>query len=220
MCRVENPYQAPAAAPPPLPEFLRGGFRPVRRLATVSVALYAASGVLELLDHIHRTLLARRYAINPEFDTVAHEFGFLEITMLVAGLGAAVTYLVWKYRAAVNARIIDRGTMTISPAMAVGCYFLPVVNLVIPYRAMAGIAGASRIRHGLVVAWWAAQLGTIAVSVVSIVIDDIDAGLPPSWAEHVYIVMSLLSVIISSQLVWAITRSQEQECVRDTTLHQ
>jgi hypothetical protein len=213
---VDNPYQTPAAEPPPLPEFRQGGFRPVRRLATVSVALYAASGVLELLDHMYRALLAKRHAaINPEFDTVAREVGILEITMLVTGLAAAITYLVWKYRAAVNARIIDRDTMTISPAMAVGSYFLPVVNLVIPYRAMAGIAGASGIRHGLVAAWWAAQLGTIAVSVVSIMIDDIDARLPPSWIEHVYIVMSLLSLIISSQLVWVITRSQEQERARE-----
>jgi hypothetical protein len=155
-------------------------------------------------------LAVRHAAIHSEFDTMAYEPGLLGIGALATGLPAAIIYLFWKYRAAVNARIIDPNAMIFSPAMAVGSYFIPLVNFVIPYRAMAGIARASGIHQGLVVLWWTAQVGGFVVSVASVFVDDIDTALSPSWIEHVYIVFSVLALIFSWRLVMAVTHSQEE----------
>lgn len=194
-----------------MPDSGPGKLRPLKSLAIVSVVLYLVSGLLELLDHVTRMLVADRHdAVRAEFDTVASEFGPLQMAMLGTGLGAAVTYLMWKYRAAVNAGVIKPDAMTVSPAMAVGSYFIPVVNLVTPFRAMLGIARASGIQGGLVIGWWSAQIGTFLVSVLSVFLDDIDTALPLSWSEHAYIFMSLLSALISAHLVWLVTRRQEE----------
>ena len=67
----------------------------------------------------------------------------------------------WIYLASANAHLLS-DEMTISPGWAVGWYFIPIANLVLPYQAMREIWLASHFRrywHGhsaphILVLWW------------------------------------------------------------------
>lgn len=54
-----------------------------------------------------------------------------------------ITFLVWVYRANRNARALGAADMHSSPGLAVGWFFIPFANLVMPYRALQEIWRAS-----------------------------------------------------------------------------
>ncbi|MBF9042441.1 DUF4328 domain-containing protein [Rhodobacterales bacterium HKCCE4037] len=85
--------------------------------------------------------------------------------ILVAGLflitlfGSYIASGMWIYRAASNARAIRQDDSMITPGWAVGWYFVPFANLVMPYKAMrqtwdglAGHGGPVWPAWGIV--WW------------------------------------------------------------------
>lgn len=81
---------------------------------------------------------------------------------------AAIAVLMWLHRAVRNSHILGERYLRFSPGFAVGCWFIPFANLVLPYQAVREAWGASdpalpwstpdtrrRSRGGgLVVAWW------------------------------------------------------------------
>lgn len=87
--------------------------------------------------------------------------GFLGLALVVTGVAAMVSYLVWFFQVAANAKIISPNSGP-SPGWAIGCHFIPFLNWVMPALFMKEIADASfRPRPpkatGYVVAvWWAA----------------------------------------------------------------
>lgn len=86
-------------------------------------------------------------------------------TMLLY-LAGAIAIGVWIYRANRNAHAVGTLEMEISPGWAVGWYFVPFANLVMPLRAMREIdaASASALPDGadgagmLLGGWWGAWL--------------------------------------------------------------
>jgi hypothetical protein len=186
-------------------------------LALTSLWLYGISTVATLADHIVRSIAAP----VPEFGPDAHfhdtyylesaRFAWVEVLMVVCGLGAVIPYLMWKYRAAVNARILDPAAMTISPGMAVGSYFIPFVQLVIPCQAMAGIARASTGSTAGVAIWWTAHVGTVLASIVIVAMNPDGLG-RISVLEHGSMIVSLLTFLVSWRLVMRITRAQLASC--------
>ncbi|BCU76291.1 hypothetical protein llg_10060 [Luteolibacter sp. LG18] len=87
---------------------------------------------------------------------------------------AAVTFLMWTHRCAVNARRLERNRINTTPWLAVVSYFIPIYHLVGPCIAMKEII-AITYRHidrrsveGLVPHWW---LGWIGFSVSSWIMD-------------------------------------------------
>ena len=81
---------------------------------------------------------------------------------------AAIAVLMWLHRVVRNNQSLGERYLRFSPGFAVGCWFIPFVNLVLPYQALREAWGASdpklqwstpdtrrRSRgSGLVVAWW------------------------------------------------------------------
>lgn len=214
---MENPYQTPAtiaAAEEPSV----AGLKRLRPLALWSVGLYGISVASEIGEFFARGYWQQHHQpIHEEFDSMASGPGPFEWVMLAAGLSSALLYLFWKYRAAANARLLDPAAMTISPAMAVGSYFIPFVFFVVPYRAMAGIARASLGSAAGVGLWWTAQVGSVIFGGVvgwsaSGELDPV-TGFPlrPSMLEHLYLVASVITFLISAWLVMRITRAQEEQ---------
>jgi len=79
-------------------------------------------------------------------------------------VGGGILFLVWVYRAASNLRALGRTGMTFSPGWCVGCFFVPVVGLFTPYKAVAEIAILSDPRESgvapaSVLAWWLLFIG-------------------------------------------------------------
>jgi hypothetical protein len=228
---VENPYQPPAAADEAVASSVAGLKNP-RPLALVAVWLYGISLVAEIADHLWSSLVILPKATTSftsatgsyeEFGTLDHQYhdtyyvdsglGLLDWLMLVPGLAGCVFYLMWKYRAATNARILDPSVMTISPGMAVGSYFIPFVFFVVPYKAMAGIARATLGNASGVGLWWACHvsltLSGIAIGVAAV---DDSPFERPGLLEHLYVIGSVVTFLISVWLVMKITRVQAAHC--------
>ena len=78
---------------------------------------------------------------------------------LASFLVAIVAVCLWTYRACANAHALvgDWVAPSVSPAFAVGSYFIPFVNLVRPYQAMREIDSASlgaASTDSMVGLWW------------------------------------------------------------------
>lgn len=209
---------------PPSPADLRNP----RMLAVTSLWLYGISMIAEVADHVKRSVAPPLPDFNhPLFhdthvhDTHVHDTYVVESAgltpldwlMLLAGLGSVVPYLMWKYRAAANARILDPSAARVSPGMAVGSYFIPFVQLVIPCQAMAGIARASKVGLAGVALWWTGHVGAILAGVV-VGLMPVPPGAfgKPSMLEHGYIAWSLLTFAVTCRLLMRITRNQAAQC--------
>jgi hypothetical protein len=215
---VDNPYQPPSAAAPPASPQSPANLRNPRPLALASLWLYGISMIAEVADHVRRSVAPPLPDFSgPGFHDTYHVVSAgltpFDWLMLLTGIGSIITYLMWKYRAARNARILDPSVARISPGMAVGSYFIPFAQLVIPCQAMAGIARASKVRLAWVAVWWAAHLGTLAGVVVFAMMSAAPEGFgPPTMFEHGFLIWSLLTFMFSWQIVMRITRAQSASC--------
>ena len=61
----------------------------------------------------------------------------------VAYVFTVVTFLMWLHRASRNAWVLYPAGVRTSPAMAVGCWFIPFVHLVRPYRVVRALHSAA-----------------------------------------------------------------------------
>ncbi|MEV8456727.1 DUF4328 domain-containing protein [Streptomyces sp. NPDC052095] len=61
----------------------------------------------------------------------------------LAFLATAVVFLIWFHRVRHNAEIFDRSTQPMRPGWAIGGWFIPIANLVLPRRIAGGIWTAS-----------------------------------------------------------------------------
>jgi Domain of unknown function (DUF4328) len=192
-------------------------------LAVVSLWLYGISMIAEVADHVKRSVTPPLPDFNkPLFhDDYVHDTYVVESAgltpldwlMLLTGIGSVISYLMWKYRAAVNARILDPAAARISPGMAVGSYFIPFAQFVIPCQAMAGIARASTGSIAGVALWWTGHVGAILAGVaVGLMPVAPDWSGKPSAIEHGYIVWSVLTFLVTCQLIMRITRAQSAKC--------
>jgi len=99
------------------------------------------------------------------------------------GLGLNFVFLIpygmWVYRAALNSRSLSSIT-TFTPKWAVGCYFVPVMNLIRPYQAMQEVWRVSGNPRGwqgdppsaLVTLWWTFWLLTLGLAEASFLMND------------------------------------------------
>ena len=75
--------------------------------------------------------------------------------------GGAITVLRWIYLANANAHALDAQGMRMSPGLAVGCYFIPIANLGMPFASMREMWKASSaprdweiVRAPAIIGWW------------------------------------------------------------------
>lgn len=87
--------------------------------------------------------------------------GLVAIPYVVAIFGSIIVFCFWIPRMARNARALGATGMKISPRWAVGWFFIPIANLVMPYKAMKEIWKASNdpaawesVKRGAVLPWW------------------------------------------------------------------
>jgi hypothetical protein len=77
------------------------------------------------------------------------------IVLALLGVVSAVLYLVWIYRASANLWVLPGRRDRMRPGWAVGGYFIPLANLVMPYLGMRNLTAPIRGGAGL---WWAGLL--------------------------------------------------------------
>lgn len=140
------------------------------RRAIVALAVFAASSIA--LD-----LIVYAFPLN----TAGNEAITLAVSL--AFLCALVTSIIfvgmWIHRANLNLRQNGISELKFTPGWAVGWYFIPFANLVMPFRAMREIWNASLFSDRnleesdpLLTRWWAFWLGGNIVSNVASRLDD------------------------------------------------
>jgi uncharacterized Tic20 family protein len=169
-------FPSDPAAGGPWPEF-----RPVGRLGqAASAGIVVITVLIAILNHLVPSwsdygrvgdLVAGKLSLEAfraaEFERLMGQVGTNAFAFL--GLTAAgVVFLIWLRRARLNADQYSPVRHRYSPAMAVGGWFIPIVNWWLPAIVMNDLARASdpldtgRRRDSLVIAWW----GTLVLSSV------------------------------------------------------
>jgi Domain of unknown function (DUF4328) len=101
----------------------------------------------------------------------------MSTAFIVVFVLAAIVWLVWQYRAHVNLRALGAQGLAFPPAGAVGSWFVPVGNLVLPYLAMrelwraadpeAGPSDWKRVRTTpLLPLWWVGWWSGVALGAI------------------------------------------------------
>jgi hypothetical protein len=145
------------------------------RAKLATIALWAFIAVSALTVGVE-ALEAANGAIylETEMDTRALAFGLTYLAYTLAFVVSIVLVGLWIHRAHANLRESGADGLEFTPGWAVGWYFVPFANLVMPFRAMRELWNASRGEHDFfggaapsaVKVWWAAWIAGNILSAV------------------------------------------------------
>jgi hypothetical protein len=113
--------------------------------------------------------------------------------VVLATLGSVIVALVWQHRAASAARALGL-PFTHSPGWGVGCWFVPVVNLFMPYQALRDCLPVGHGGRRLVLAWWLILMGTWTMALMAEIATYF-------WATPVGVVFGALSLLGATGLL-------------------
>jgi hypothetical protein len=150
--------------------------------------------------------------------------GEVEAAMVLAQLalflGTAIAFLVWLYRAEVNARALGAEDMMVGPGWAVGWFFVPLVHLVMPFIAVRELWKASAKPRDwqlepaspLIALWWACWIGTIITGNIAFALtrmQDYDAFLAADFMGMVSAAFTIPAAILLAAMIGGIQAMQE-----------
>ncbi|MFJ1698003.1 DUF4328 domain-containing protein [Streptomyces sp. NPDC088252] len=181
-----GPPPVPPAPMPPVPAFVapQQYLRSPNGLAKAVVVLLAAVAVADLFAvaaglNVRRVLgdgLDNGFATYDEAEaTLADDLyagaGALQLLMTLA---TAVVFIIWFRRVRLNAEVFDPGAQPMGPGWAVGAWFIPFANLVLPRRIAGGIwtasartdpdGGRSTVPATVMNLWWGAWACSLIAS--------------------------------------------------------
>jgi Domain of unknown function (DUF4328) len=147
-----NPYAPPASSVEGAPEVARenveSGFRDLSGIGKkLSILLLIGIGdnILGIVSSLMRLNLLSRvnYSVQNAAanDLRAGELALLHIVLYIV---TAIVFGRWIYLAHRNLLALDARYLRFGPGWAVGCFFVPIINLWAPYQAMRDLAKASR----------------------------------------------------------------------------
>ncbi|WP_054619347.1 DUF4328 domain-containing protein [Neisseria sp. 83E34] len=138
------------------------------------IAIYIIVGLMLvpilLLIHSASGLIALDQSWWAIFEKVEPFFSPLDLLLALFFLTSAILVCCWLYRAAANARALG-AEMSIKPGWAVGSFFIPFLNLIMPYQATKEIwlhaAPGNKPSAVLVNIWWITWLiGSIGERII------------------------------------------------------
>lgn len=170
-------------------------YRLVQRAFSLFILVSLVSASLHLGQLLHFVAAGSAGLVEPgAVGTPAYDRVTLvtSVAYLVAFALCAVSFLAFKLQAARNLRALGARSLRYAPFWAVACYFVPVVNLVIPYRAMREILRGSAVSRmgdprrtksepspsSLLVVWWSLWLASAAMGILLL------RNLQPEFAEE------------------------------------
>lgn len=130
---------------------------------------------------------------------------------------AAILFLRWVYRCNANAGAMGTEKMEFTPGWAVGCYFVPFVNLFLPYQAMKEIwtrsLGPTDRPAPQIVRWWWALFLLINVAdwvfgMLAYGTKTIDAVMLSGRVSMVVQALTIVGAIVATRLVRRISVNQ------------
>jgi hypothetical protein len=186
-------------------------FRPVEGRGKATIALLAgwilaaALGAVFLVLEIG--LLVGIRSGNPpsaaQVDASDVRLWTISVIGFVLAVAVAVTWLLWQHRAQANLTALGGGAPAFTPGRAVGAWFLPVANLVLPSRAVrelvgrsAGPARSEAVRS--VTPWWVALLAGLFLQLVSFALWAV-----PNPTPLMLVASDVLAIAASAAWVWS-----------------
>ncbi len=147
-----NPYAPPASSVEGAPEVVRenveSGFRDLSGISKkLSILLLIGIGdnILGIASSLMQfNLLSRaNYSLQNAAanDLREGELALLHVALYIV---TAIVFGRWIYLAHRNLLALDARYLRFGPGWAVGCFFVPIINLWAPYQAMRDLAKASR----------------------------------------------------------------------------
>lgn len=143
----------------------------------------------------------------------------LPLAQLAVFIAAALAALLWIHRANANAHALGAADMMVSPGWAVGWYFVPLMNLVMPYLAMRELWKASA-RPGdwqlepappTILAWWLLWLASGVAGTIALRLS-LEFGKEGASAAEMFAFGSDLAFIPAALLLaWIIGRIQAMQ---------
>ena len=139
----ENPFASPQTAPnsgnlthePPY-HSVRGRARFAIRAFWVLFAAIAVMTVYSVLDYNLTLRIANGETVDrPDVEAVALRQGISTLVCFVLYIVCVVLYCRWAYRAHSNLPALSHEPLRFTPGWAIGYYFIPFANLVMPYLA-------------------------------------------------------------------------------------
>lgn len=201
--------------------------KPVKGLATalsVLLAITAVAALLLALAFFNRASLlddpfgASFDELQDADDATAGGAGLLVLALLVTG----ITWLVWQYRHAKNARALGQ-TDGLGPGWAIGGWFIPVANWVVPQLQVKQAAEASdptgaRKAPPIVIVWWVlwviggiAGFGTRSRGEQEITsIDDIESFQSADQVAGASMFVFIAAAVVAIVMVRTLSRRQHE----------
>jgi hypothetical protein len=151
---------APARAPPVV-----AGYRDQAAVVRLLTVLLIGHAALLAADAIS-SLLLRSSLVDPQvIQAVLRTLHRIRMLPLFMTLAIALPFAIFLARANRNARRFGEEFLVFTPASMVWWYFVPVLNLAMPYRAVREVWRASRPvdgqdpdNGGVLIWWWASLL--------------------------------------------------------------
>jgi len=170
---TSNPYSPPDDAPPHRTSALAASVLVFVLFLVLSVRAFRATIYLAMMSPWDVVRDAATW-LSP--DTLGDTLGVSWVVTRAFLALAIVSFCFWVYRANRDARELGASRMFFSPAWAVAVGFIPVVNLIGPYRAVKEIYQASSTTSGgawrvepvpiLLPMWWGFWILSLAWNLV------------------------------------------------------
>jgi hypothetical protein len=147
-----NPYAPPESSVEGAPEVARenveSGFRDLSGISKkISLLLLIGIGVnlLEVVSSLMQLNLVSHMSYSMQ-NAMANALRGPELAVLelVLRIVTVIVFGRWIYLAHRNLLSLDARYLRFGPGWAVGCFFVPIINLWAPYQAMRDLAKASR----------------------------------------------------------------------------
>jgi len=175
--------------------------------ALMDLVLLAATVALYVAEHAAG---ATDESVIP-FGLALFGAAMLNLLVLIAG---GITFLVWTYWAATNVRGLGAQGLKITPGWAVGWYFVPFANLVMPHNALQEVAkssvaplpGAQGPPWKLITTWWVLRLVVGFGGGVSGQFETNPGfqDVPPEIVLAIDVVLSVLGLIVLGLAAWIV----------------
>ncbi|MCY2976916.1 MAG: DUF4328 domain-containing protein [Planctomycetota bacterium] len=142
------------------------------------------------------------------------------VLYIVVFLLTAIVFSTWINHAHHNVRGFGAEAMTITPAWAVGFFFVPIFNLFKPYKAMSELWRASQSpgdwssnSTGLVPLWWTLWILSFFLGRISQQVGKaattVEGLIASTWWSIAVAVFTIPLAIVAMRMVMAIQRMQE-----------
>ena len=151
---------------------------------------------------------------------VTEDVAGVAILFLFVYVASAVAFLMWQFRISGNIRRLDMPSQQFSPGWGVVTWFVPIVNLFLPYQVMAEIwRGSNATRREawnkstvpiVLGAWWGLHLLSSILPLIGLQLQD---EFPPTRGPILLDMIGAAATIVGGgiliYLVWKITNQQE-----------